>query len=96
MTKTAKPGEYIPRGAFMIYGKKNFIRDFDMRIAVGIKNNQVIGGPITAVQKHAENYVIVVQGDTKKSDLTKEIKKRIGGDLDEIMLFLPGDGKLLK
>lgn len=96
VTKTAKPGEYIPRGAFMIYGKKNFIKDFDMRVAVGIKNNQVMGGPITAVQKHAEKYVIVVQGDKKKSDLAKQVRKEIGGELDEIMLFLPGDGKLLK
>ncbi len=96
VTKTAKPGEYIARGAFMIYGKKNFVKDFDMRIAVGIKEGQVIGGPITAVQKHAEKYVIIVQGDVKKSDLAKQVKKEIGGDLDEIMLFLPGDGKIIK
>ena len=96
VTKEARAGEFIAKGAFMIYGKKNFIKDFDMRIAVGIKNGQVMGGPITAVQKHAEKYVIVVQGDKKKSDLAKQVRKEIGGELDEIMLFLPGEGKLLK
>lgn len=96
VTKEAKSGEYIQKGAFMIYGKKNFVKDFDMRIAVGIKEGQAIGGPITAVQKHAEKYVIVIQGEIKKSDLAKQVKKEIGGDLDEIMAFLPGDGRIAR
>lgn len=96
VSKKAKPGEYIPKGAFMIYGRKNYIKNFDIRIAIGSSKGQVIGGPITAVQKHAERFVIVAHDSVKKSDLAKEIKKRISGELDEIMIFLPGDGRIVE
>jgi len=96
VTKEAPAGEFVPRGGFMIYGKKNFVKEYSMELAVGIKDGKVIGGPVTAIDRQTKDYAIVSAGDVKKSDLAKQIRKEIGGDLDEIMSFLPGDGKIVE
>lgn len=92
VTKEARPGEYVPRGAFMIYGKKNYIRA-EVGLAVGIKEGLIIGGPINAVEKNSEKFVVVKQGGDKASSAAKKIKHKLGGgDLDEIIRMLPSGG----
>ena len=97
VSKEAEAGEYIERGAFMIRGKKNFIRP-ELKLAIGLKDSQIIGGPVAAVKKYAEKCVVVVQGRDKASDAAKKIRKKLGeGDLDDIIRFLPAGGvKVLK
>jgi predicted ribosome quality control (RQC) complex YloA/Tae2 family protein len=96
VSKTAKPGEYIPRGAFMIYGKKNYIRP-EMKLAIGIKAGRIIGGAVNAVKKEADDYVIIKQGKEKASSIAKKIRSKLGkGDLDEIIRFLPGECEIEK
>lgn len=86
----------LPKGTFMVYGKRNYLEP-GLRIAVGVKDGVIIGGAVDAVKKNAENFVVVVQGDVKKSDVAKKIKAKIGGSLDDIQSFLPaGDGKIVK
>lgn len=94
ITKKAPSGEYIAKGAFMIYGKKSFVKDIEMKIAIGTKEGRVIGGPVSAIKKRAEKFVVVIPGDVKKSALAKKIQKAIGGEIDDIIRFLPGDGGL--
>ena len=48
-----------------------------------------MGAPVSAVKKHSKNYVEVIQGREKKSDVAKKIKKLIGGELDDIIRVLP-------
>ncbi|MBW2977629.1 DUF814 domain-containing protein [Candidatus Woesearchaeota archaeon] len=92
VTKEAKPGEYVPRGAFMIYGKKNNIQT-DLKLAIGIKDNLIIGGPVEAVKVNADKFVIIIQGREKTSAVAKKIKHKLGaGDLDEIIRMLPAGG----
>ena len=48
VSKTPKAGEYLGKGAFMIYGKKEWARGTELRIAVGFRAGEeieVIGGP---------------------------------------------------
>lgn len=92
VTKEAKPGEFVPRGAFMIYGKKNYINT-DVKLAVGIKDGQIIGGAVDAVKKNVDKFVIIIQGREKTSAVAKKIKHKLGGgDLDEIISMLPAGG----
>ena len=89
VTKSAQAGEFLARGSFMIRGKTTYIVP-EMKCAVGIRDNQIIGGPVDAVKKNSDNHVIVVQGEKKPSDAAKLIKKVLGsGELDEIIRFLP-------
>lgn len=97
VTKEAKAGEYIAKGAFMIYGKKN-IMTAELKIAIGLKDDKVMAGPVDAIKKHCKDFVTIVQGTEKTSDTAKKVKKRInGGDLDDIIRLLPTGGcKILK
>ncbi len=98
VTKTAKAGEYIPRGAFVIQGKAHYV-EHDMRFAIGVDaEGFIIGGPYIAVKAHAEKILEIVQGDQKPSDLAKQIKALLKAEsLDEIIRMLPaGNGKIKK
>ncbi len=78
----------LPKGTFMIHGKRNYIT-VNLELAIGVKDGQIIGGPVNTIKKQAEELIIIKLGDLKKSDVAKKIKAILGGDLDEIMSFLP-------
>ena len=88
VSKQAKAGEYLAKGAFMVYGKRNYLT-VKPEIAVGMQNGRVIGGPAKSVQSRAGSAVVILQGGDKPSDVAKKIQKKIGGTVDEIMAFIP-------
>lgn len=96
VTKTPPPGEYVPKGAFVIKGRRNYIRGVPLEIAVGIidyEGPRIMSGPISALKKHAREYVIIKPGHTKKEAVAKELLKRIDPSrvftLEDIMRVLP-------
>ena len=92
VTKTPNPGEYLPKGAFMIRGKTLYI-DNKINCAIGItKDNKIMAGPEIAIKTHCKDYLKVKQGDNKPSDIAKKIKSKIGGELDDIIRALPSGG----
>jgi predicted ribosome quality control (RQC) complex YloA/Tae2 family protein len=93
VSKKTKAGEYMAKGAFMIYGKKLKFFNPDIKLAIGIKNGQIIGGPVNAVKKNSDKFVIVVQGRGKTAAIAKKIQKKLGGgELDDIIRMLPAGG----
>jgi len=85
----------LPKGSFMIYGKRNYMKP-GLKIGVGVKGGRIIGGAVDAVKKNSERFLEIVPGSLKKSDVAKKIKSKLGGDLDEINSFLPsGGGKVI-
>lgn len=90
VSKEAKSGEFIARGAFMIYGKKNIVNT-QMNLAIGLttEDEEIMAGPLSAVKSHCGKSVQIVQGDEKTSDTAKKIQKKMGGELDEIIRVLP-------
>lgn len=97
ITKTAKAGEYLTKGAFIINGKVNYV-EHDMRFAIGVKEERIIAGPYTAVKKHAEQMLEIAQGDEKPSDIAKKARGILkAGTIDEIIRMLPsGNCKIVK
>ncbi len=86
VSKEAKAGEYLSRGAFMIYGKKNMMRA-TLELCVGVKDGVFISAPCSAV---AEPLFRILPGDTKVSDAAKMIARKINySDVDEIVRMLP-------
>src|SRR3989344_4577228 len=91
VSKKTKAGEYMGKGAFMIYGKANYIGN-KVNLAVGMtKSQQVMSGPLEAVKANCEKHVALGQGNEKASSIAKNIQHKIGGtiDLDEIIRSLP-------
>lgn len=90
VTKEANPGEYLPKGSFMIRGKTQYIKNPKINFAVGIyKEDLIMAGPTEAIQKHCQKFVKVYQGEQKASDIAKKIQSKIGGQLDDIIRVLP-------
>jgi len=92
VSKKTQAGEYMGKGAFMIYGKTNYI-DNKVNLAVGMtEKQQVMSGPLDAVKKHCRNYAALEQGNEKVSRIAKHIQYKIGGAIDEIIRALPSGG----
>ncbi len=88
ISKEAKAGEYLTKGSFMIHGDRTYFTP-EINIAIGVYNEKFMAGPISAIKKHCKEYFLIVQGDRNPSDVAKQIKKKLGGDLDEIIRALP-------
>lgn len=81
VSKTAPSGEYIAKGAFMIYGKKEWLRNVKLGIAVGFKviddNVEILAGPEDAIISNSDYYVKIGIGDEKSGEISKKIKELI-------------------
>ena len=78
LSKGGPSGEYVPRGAFVVSGKRNWLRGVSLRVAVGvvIKENgetSFVGGPVDSVKAKAKTFVIVVLGDQSGKELFKRV-----------------------
>jgi len=81
----------LPKGMFMIYGKREYFKP-TLEIGVCIlENGLIMGGPISAIESHSKEYIVVKQGKEKPSDVAKQIAKKlkIKGRLDDIIKVLP-------
>ncbi len=99
VTKDPESGEYLGKGAFVIRGERDYMKNVRVSAAVGSyeRDDGVVpmGGPVSAVSSNCDNFVEVSQGRGKKSDIGKKIQrhlhKKTGDDydLDMIMRALP-------
>jgi predicted ribosome quality control (RQC) complex YloA/Tae2 family protein len=78
LSKGGPSGEYVPHGAFVVSGKRNWLRGVSLRVAVGVvvkENGEIsfVGGPVDAVKAKAKAFVIVVLGDQSGKELFKRV-----------------------
>jgi len=74
VSKSPPSGEFLPKGSFMIEGKKNFFKNAKTELAIGLiyiemdSNNinyniiyypKIISGPLTAVKVQTNNYLVI-------------------------------------
>jgi predicted ribosome quality control (RQC) complex YloA/Tae2 family protein len=96
VTKKAQSGENLGKGSFMAYGKTTYIHP-KLEFAIGLVEDQIIGGPVESVKSKTKDFIIVISGREKKSATAKRIKSLLkGGDLDDVIKFLPSGGATLK
>ncbi len=102
VSKAAPSGESIGKGAFMVYGKREWFRQVPMQIGVGLNKTdagwRVESGAISSISKRCVVWAKVVPGDAEKSKLAKQLagffSKATGVDfsvslLDELMAMIP-------
>jgi len=97
VSKRAQAGEYLAKGAFMIYGKKESATA-PVELGVGLTSQgKVMCAPLTALSAHCKKYVQIYPGKGKASDVAKRLQKELGGgDLDEYIRCMPSGGVSLK
>lgn len=78
VTKQAPSGEYLGKGAFMVYGKRNWLRGLPLKLAVGVINYEgedyVVCAPVEAIKAHTKRYIVIRPGRLKKGELVKKIR----------------------
>ncbi len=95
VSKTPQTGEFVPRGAFIIRGKRNYYR-CKLELAIGEveleKVKKIMCGPLSAIQKWSKKYVVIVPGDIKKIDIAKNLSNIFDVKIDEIDRAIPAGG----
>ena len=104
VSKKAPSGEYLTRGAFMIAGKRNYVKGVELRLAIGMQVNEddveIIGGPPSAVRTHTAAHIEIVPGATARHNLSKKLMSELSKKLkiesklkslgaDRVLEFLP-------
>lgn len=98
ISKDAPAGQYLGKGAFMIRGKKNFLRNSILEVSVGVdREGRIMSGPRSAVSKYCSKAATVRPGQEKTSDVAKKIAQKIESrDINSIISSLPaGESSLL-
>ncbi len=86
VTKTPESGEYVRKGAFIIRGERNYFKDIPLGVAVGLElkgETRVIGGPASAVRKHADYILEIVPGAFNQNDISKKIYRIYADELND-------------
>ena len=97
VSKTPVSGEFVPKGAFIIRGHRNYIRGCKLEISIGLVDydgeKRIMAGPTDAMKSHTNKFVTIKPGYTKKEKIAKEILSRINEDeilsLDDVVRVLP-------
>ncbi|MCD6559456.1 MAG: NFACT family protein [Palaeococcus sp.] len=102
VTKQAPSGEYLGKGAFMVYGKRNWMHGLPLKLAVGIVKYEdeelPMCGPVDAVKAHTNRYIVIRPGRLKKSELVKKLKHILEkwgykvSEEDLMAILPPGNG----
>jgi hypothetical protein len=100
VSKTPQPGEFVPKGAFIIRGTRNYSRKVEVRLAVGMVKVQgadkLMCGPVSAVKAHATEYMVFEPGDEKRSDLARKLSDKHRIPIEEADRVLPaGDVRII-
>ena len=92
VSKTPPAGEYVSKGSFMIYGKKEYIKVDRCELGYGIYKNQLMLAPYRIISRlKGEKIKLKPRSDIKKMRgkiISNAIKKRFNVELnDDISLF---------
>jgi predicted ribosome quality control (RQC) complex YloA/Tae2 family protein len=77
LTKKGPSGEYVPHGAFVVNGKRNWQRNTPLKTAIGFTDKEgeisFIGGPVDAVKAKTGTYLVIAPGDMSGKELLKHV-----------------------
>ena len=77
--KAAPSGQFLPKGAFVIDGQRNFVNISTLRLAVGLIKQDldylITCGPPIPIKKNSVCYVIIEPSGSEMVDVAKKIKK---------------------
>jgi len=93
VSKQAESGEYLPRGAFVIRGKRNYFHDLPVRAAVGEVeiegHRKIMGGPVASVSARASKIVLLAPGKGDRQGLAKRLAMAFDVPIEEVVRTLP-------
>jgi hypothetical protein len=96
VSKTAESGEFVPKGGFIIRGRRNYLKGLEMRMGVGVVDHEgtalVMGGPVASLVARATAWAELVPSNDSKEAAAKEVARLLGAELDDVVKVLPPGG----
>jgi len=96
VSKTPNTGEFLAKGAFVIRGKRNWHRNLELNVAIGLISYdgtlKFMGGPISSIEKHSEKYVIFRPGFTERKIVIRKLSEAFSAESTDIEKLLPSGG----
>lgn len=92
VSKTPPSGEYLGKGSFMIYGRRNYVKHVALNIALGVEEvydslygiyRRVIVGPEEVVKERSLVYVVIAPGDVDSNAMAEHLMKSFSEMLRE-------------
>jgi predicted ribosome quality control (RQC) complex YloA/Tae2 family protein len=89
LSKRGPSGEYVPHGGFVVTGKRNWMRNVPLRLAIGVAVNdeegliRIGGGPVGAVKAKTDVNIVIAPGDLAGKELLKRILQSLAGKLSK-------------
>jgi predicted ribosome quality control (RQC) complex YloA/Tae2 family protein len=98
VSKQPPAGQYLAKGSFMVYGKREYVRNIRLELAIGCRRDgdvyRAVVAPPRSAPLLAEKYVVVTPGNVEKNKLAKEIAKLGKCSIDDITAVLPGPSRI--
>jgi predicted ribosome quality control (RQC) complex YloA/Tae2 family protein len=92
VSKTPESGEFVPKGAFIIRGKRNYVR-CTLEVAVGLirlgESDKLMGGPVESVEARSTRYIVLRPGILKKSNIAQKLSTVFNVLTDDVEKALP-------
>lgn len=101
VSKTPQSGEFVPKGAWIIRGTKNFVPNLKLELAIGWVEWEgeklLMCAPESAVKKRTQDYLLLVPGGEEKEVAAKQLAEFFGVKIETIQKLLPpGKTKIIK
>ena len=96
VSKTPNTGEFLAKGAFVIRGKRNWHKNLEIMLAIGLieyeGNEKLMGGPVESFVGKSKRYIVFKPGFTDRKTVSKKLANVFSEDLSSIEKLLPSGG----
>ncbi|NAL76778.1 ribosome rescue protein RqcH [Nitrososphaera sp. AFS] len=77
----APTGQFLPKGSFVIEGKRNYIKGIGINLAIGVSKASshyvMVCGPSSAIKRRSEIYSQLAPGGLDPNALSKKVKSEL-------------------
>jgi predicted ribosome quality control (RQC) complex YloA/Tae2 family protein len=96
VSTTPQSGEFLPKGGFIIRGKRNLVRNLELELGVGLVEidgvELIMCAPVRAIRARTDRYYRLVPSKGKKTDVAKRLAKEFDVSIEEVEGVLPPGG----
>ena len=101
VSKTPQTGEYIPKGAFVIRGKRNYSDKIEIKLGIGEiefeGHRKIMCAPESAIKARCKKFVVIRPGERERNAFSKQLAEILDVPIEEIQSILPpGDVKVVE
>ncbi|MCI0497332.1 MAG: NFACT RNA binding domain-containing protein, partial [Thermoplasmata archaeon] len=98
VSRTPESGEYLPKGGFIVRGKRNFEHHIAVQCCVGVivveGKEKVVAASRQGVAPLTRRFIVLEPGDTPREKCS-EVADFLASPVDEVSRALPGDFRIV-